>query len=393
MATYLHPGVYVEEVGSLAHPPVRVEPESIQVPPGGSVLTAEQSTAAFLGYAEDGPFGAPVRVADQQEYEMLFGAGDGVLAAAVRGYFDNGGRACVVGRLAPGDITAALLGDYDRRSGLAGLETLDEVATVCVPDLGAAWRDERVSTDGLRAAQTSVVAHCELMRDRIAVLDPPRGLSPRQLHTWRTDSGIDSAFAVLPYPWIKVLGADGDHLHALPPSGHLAGSYARLDASRGFHRAPANDPLTGAVDLETHLTRGELDFLSPLGVNCLLTAPGRGVVSWGARTLSWDPDQRQLRRRRLLNVLTRTIRASLAWAAFEPAREEAKWARIADDLRGLLYLHWRAGALDGDSPEEGFAVRCDRDTNPPESVDAGQVRAEVRLAVDPPVTLVVVCAN
>jgi uncharacterized protein len=393
VATYLHPGIFIEELYGSREPVRGVEPTSTRVPPGGSVLKAEQSTAAFLGYAEQGPVGEPVWIASWREYQRRFrdDRPPGVLAAAVEGYFDNGGRLCVVSRLDPdAPIVPAVHGEPGSRTGLAGLAAVGDVATVCAPDLATAVRDGRLDLDGLHAAQLGLVTHCELMGDRIAILDPPPGLGPEKIHSWRTERGIDSAYAVLPYPWIKIAGPDGDRLWTIPPSGHLAGSYARLDGIRGFHRAPANDPLTGVVDLETHLTGGELDLLCPLGVNCLMAAPGRGVVSWGARTLSADPARRQLRRRRLLNVLSRTIRGALAWTVFEPAADQAVWALTADRLRELFYLYWRAGALDGASPEEAFAVRCDRETNPADAIEAGVVTAEVVLATDPPASLLVI---
>jgi hypothetical protein len=388
---YASPGIFVEELGDSRAPIRGGEPASTRVPPGGSVLKAEQSVAAFLGYAGQGPVGEPVWITGWREYGRQFWTGEHVLDAVVEGYFANGGRVCVISRLDPGaPIGDAMVGEPGGRSGLAGLETLDEIATVCAPDLVVAVSQDRLGLEALRAAQLMMAAHCELTGDRIAILDPPPGLSPEGIRSWRTDWGLDSAYAVLPYPWIKTLGPDGDRLRALPPSGHLAGSYARLDGSRGFHRAPANDPLDGVVDVETHLTRNELDMLCPEGVNCLMSAPGRGVVSWGARTLSADPARRHLRRRRLLNVLTRTIRGALAWTVFEPARDEAVWMRMADDLEELLYLYWRAGAIDGTTVDEAFAVRCDRDTNPRDAVDAGVVVAEVTLNVDPQATLRVV---
>jgi hypothetical protein len=391
--TYLHPGVYVEELSGPVHPPIRrdgPEPSSTRVATRQFPLSAEQSVAAFLGFTEQGRVDEPVLVTSRQQFEQVFGGPlhDGHLAHAVAGFFGNGGRACQVLRLNSDNPDAELFIGGPHPTGLRAFELIEDIATVCLPDLVASRT--RIGPEAFRAVQLAMIAHCELMGDRIAVLDPPPGLGPQQIRDWRVQAGYDSQFAALYYPSIVLPDRTGS-LTPMPASGHLAGSYARNDALRGFHRAPANEPLDGVLDVDRYLTRGELDLLSPLGINALVPAPGRGVVGWGARTLSVDPARRQLGTRRLLNVLVRGIRAGLTWAVFESPTDRKVWARIEAELTELLYLFWRAGTLGGDSPGEAFFVKCDADTNPSESLDSGVVVADVQLALEGSAGLRVVC--
>jgi phage tail sheath protein FI len=234
-----------------------------------------------------------------------------------------------------------------------------------------------------------MIAHCELMGDRVAIIDPPPGLNAKQVRDWRQETaGYDSKYAALYYPWIKVFDPSSGKGRLMPPSGHVAGIWARSDAERGVHKAPANEIVRGVVDLGLQVTKGEQDLLNPLGVNCIRAFPGRGVRVWGARTLSSDPAWRYLNVRRYFNYLEESILIGTQWVVFEP-NDEALWARIRRNISAFLVTEWRDGALFGASPEEAFYVKCDAETNPAESVDLGRVVCEIGIAPVKPAEFVV----
>ncbi|MFE4372658.1 phage tail sheath family protein [Streptomyces sp. NPDC056835] len=281
------------------------------------------------------------------------------------------------------------VGDPDQRTGLGGLEAIDEVTMVAVPDLMSAFERGVLDRESVISVQQALISHCELMGDRIAILDAPPALSPQQIKGWRTETtGFDSKFATLYYPWIKVFDPATGRNTFVPPSGHIAGVWARNDASRGVHKAPANEVVRGAVALQTQLTKGEHDLLNPIGLNCIRAFPGRGIRVWGARTLASDHDWRYLNVRRLFNYLEESILTGTQWVVFEP-NDDALWARIRRTVSAFLVNEWRRGALFGLTPEEAFYVKCDRETNPPESIDAGQVICEIGVAPVKPAEFVV----
>ncbi|GAA3733017.1 phage tail sheath subtilisin-like domain-containing protein [Plantactinospora mayteni] len=281
------------------------------------------------------------------------------------------------------------VGDADARTGFGGLEAIDEVTMVAVPDLMSAYQRGRLGLDDVKAVQLAVISHCEQMGDRMAILDPPPELTARQVLTWRQgEAGYDSRFAALYYPWIKVFDpASGQH-RFMPPSGHVAGLWSRTDAERGVHKAPANDVLRGVIEVQNTVTKGEQDLLNPIGVNCIRTFPGRGIRVWGARTLSADPAWRYINVRRLFNYIEESILLGTQWAVFEP-NDERLWGTIRRNIAAFLTEEWRGGALFGSTAAEAFYVKCDRETNPPESVDLGRVVCEVGVSPVRPAEFVV----
>ncbi|MER7466656.1 phage tail sheath subtilisin-like domain-containing protein [Streptomyces sp. NPDC097981] len=285
--------------------------------------------------------------------------------------------------------TAQFIGDSADRTGFGGLEALDEVNMVAAPDLMAVYQQGLIDLEQVKAVQLGMVAHCELMGDRMAVLDPPPGLNARDIRKWRMDvAGYDSRYAALYYPWVKVFDPSSGQTKVVPPSGHMAGVWARNDAERGVHKAPANEIVRGAVDLELQITRGEQDLLNPVGVNCIRAFPGRGIRVWGARTLASDPAWRYLNVRRYFNYLEESILIGTQWVVFEP-NDQALWARIRRNISAFLVNEWRSGALFGQRPEDAFYVKCDAETNPAESVDLGRVVCEIGIAPVKPAEFVV----
>jgi phage tail sheath protein FI len=281
------------------------------------------------------------------------------------------------------------VGNVADRTGFSGLEAVDDVTMIAIPDLMSAYQRGTIDLDAVQAVQNAMITHCELMGDRMAILDPPPGLSPQQVKEWRMDkAGYESKYAALYYPWFTVLDPLTGTNIPVPPSGHMAGVWARNDDTRGVHKAPANEVVRGAVGLATQLTKGEHDTLNPIGVNCIRAFPGRGIRVWGARTLSSEAEWRYLNVRRLFNYLEESILNGTQWVVFEP-NDDALWARIRRTISAFLVNEWRKGALFGLTPDEAFYVKCDRETNPAEGIDAGQVVCEVGVAPVKPAEFVV----
>lgn len=493
MPSYLSPGVYVEEVEAGSRP----------------IEGVGTAVAAFVGFAEKGPFNTATLVSNWSQFTQAFG--DFVegyyLAQSVYGYFLNGGTTCYIVRIggardsapaglpsgaqaeiggyrvtakelppvsrrgeitvevadptgegAPGDRFTLLVkqngdvvethnvttkrtkdnvltvvreksnlitieeiagsaklekgtvvlreapapppapvevaaddfvGDVSDRTGFGGLESIDEVTMVAVPDLMGQYQRGAIDLDAVKAVQLGIIAHCELMGDRMAILDPPPGLSPQQVKQWRSDgAGYDSKYAALYYPWIDVLDQVTGTNIAVPPSGHMAGVWARTDSNRGVHKAPANEVVRGAVALPTQLTKAEQELLNPIGVNCIRSFSGRGIRVWGARTLASDKSWQYLNVRRLFNYLEESILGGTQWVVFEP-NDDALWARVRRTIGAFLTNEWRKGALFGLTPDEAFFVKCDRENNPAESIDAGQVICEVGIAPVKPAEFVI----
>jgi Bacteriophage tail sheath protein len=297
----------------------------------------------------------------------------------------GGGAEPIPSRLSTEDY----VGDPAERTGFGGLEAVDEITMVCVPDLLAAYQQGMIDLEAVQAVQQAMISHCELTGDRIAIIDPPPGLNAQQIKEWRQDkAGYDSKYAAMYWPWVKVFDPANGGNRYVPPSGHMAGIWSRNDDTRGVHKAPANEVIRGALALELQITKAEHDLLNPVGINCLRAFPGRGIRVWGARTLSSDPAWRYLSVRRLFNYLEESILDGTQWVVFEP-NDHALWAKIRRTIAAFLVNEWRKGALFGLTPAEAFYVKCDEETNPAEGIDAGQVVCEIGVAPVKPAEFVV----
>lgn len=319
-----YPGVYVEEGPG---------PRPIEGVP--------TSTAAFLGPTRKGPKRARP-ICSYIQFARVFGQ-SGPFARAVRAFFDNGGRQLVVARVTRGDYVAAL-------AALADCH----VAVVAAPGAG-------------EAAQRTLVAHCEAVRTRFAVLDAPKGADWRSLDPRATLA--DTPYAAYYFPWIETAAG------AVPPSGAVCGVYARTDV----WKAPAGEEISGATGLAVELNDAAQAVLNPRGVNAIRKFPGRGILVWGARTLSSDPQWKYVNVRRLLLFLEDSIDRGTRWAVFEP-NGEPLWARLRALVEQFLLILWRAGAFMGQTPKEAFFVRCDRGTMTQKDIDNGILIVEIGVA-------------
>lgn len=373
---YRTPGVHIESAG-----------ERIQ-----TLAAARTGVAAFLGSAQAG-LTEPIRFDSFEAYQQLCGASDGPLPLAIRGFFENGGEdawlipvATAGLRLDPEDFLGTRAGRGPQ--GLRMLERLDGADLVCAPEL--AWACQRfpgfAAPSDVAAVQQELAALCERMHDRFALLDALPGMPLAEAVAWRRQ--FDSSHCALYYPWLKVR-TGGEELVAVPPSGHVAGIYARADRQEGVHRSPANLPLEGVVDVERRLGKRERDHLFEHRVNGIHSFPGRGVRIWGARTLSSDPAFTQVNVRRLFILLRRSIETYAQWVVFEP-NEPGLWKRLTRTIDGFLHDLWRRGALVGDTAEQAWYVKCDEETNPPEEREAGRLLVEIGVAPVKPTEFIVV---
>jgi phage tail sheath protein FI len=282
------------------------------------------------------------------------------------------------------------VGDASDRTGIAGLEAIDEVRLLVCPDVMAGYDGSDDAKERVKMIQEAMVTHCESVKYRFAILDTPPGLNAQQAGEWRNTVNFDTSYAALYYPWIKIadFSGGGSTSKMVPPSGHMAGIYNRTDAERGVHKAPANEVVRGAIDLELMLSKQEQDTLNPIGVNCIRSFPGRGIRVWGGRTLSSDGSWRYINVRRLFIMTEASMDVGLQWVVFEP-NDRMLWARVRRDVTSFLRTLWLSGALFGSTPEEAFYVKCDDELNPPEIRDLGQLIIEVGMAPVKPAEFVI----
>jgi phage tail sheath protein FI len=402
MPSYLSPGVYVEEVPPLAQP----------------IAGVGTSTAAFIGYvaADTVQLPAPLKgqagkftaatinlatpakqaklITNWAEFVKYFGdlvgpeqtTGDPAAAAvaidngyrnlaqAVYGFFNNGGTRCYVVRVT---------GDADLGGALNALGPIDEIAILAIPG---------VTT---KAVQENLIDHAENLEDRVVILDGVQNPAEFKKDVIRGGTK-NSSYAALYFPWIKVFDPSeklmhpaGDGTISVAPSGHLAGIYARVDANRGVYKAPANESVRGALDVQFRLAKADQDGLNPGGVNVIRAFNGN-ITVWGARTLGGDDNGefKHVSTRRCFNLLRESIDKGTQFVVFEP-NSPALWQRIKRSVSDFLLGQWRAGALFGETPEKAFFVKCDAETNPPDVREQGQVITVIGVAIVKPAEFVI----
>lgn len=246
------------------------------------------------------------------------------------------------------------------------LKSYDEVALVAIPG----------ATDA--AVQQAIIAHCETMYDRFAILDAIKDSMPGNgIRDQLADVTSEKGFAALYYPWIIARNPLTGKDEYWPPSGHLTGIYARTDAKRGVHKAPANTNIRGALGLERLLTDAEQGPLNLMGINVLRVFPGQGQpLVWGARTTATDSNWQYINVRRLFLYLEESIEEGIRWAVFEP-NNLALWQKLKRTINEFLMRVWRDGALFGATAEEAFYVRIDEALNPPSTQALGRLYIEI----------------
>ncbi len=376
MPEYLAPGVYVEEIEIGAKP----------------IEGVSTSTAGFVGMAEKGPIDKPVLITSWGQFVETFGrytSESPYLAPAVFGFFTNGGSRCFVVRVKneaqDGDYVGADNGPGNR-TGLQAFKEIDEINIVCVPGVTS------------EVVQQAMITHCEGLKDRFCILDPEREADLDAVQAQKEKVVSERGYAALYFPWFKAAIETTETQNNttkvkliqdyVPPSGYVAGIYARTDMERGVHKAPANEIIRGALELKVSLTKGEQEILNPKGINCLRAFPGRGIRVWGARTTASDALWKYVNVRRLFLYLEESIEEGTQWVVFEP-NDEKLWARVKQSITEFLYRVWKDGALMGTTPEEAFFVKCDRTTMTQDDIDNGRLICLIGVAPVKPAEFVI----
>ncbi|MGH8609195.1 MAG: phage tail sheath family protein, partial [Gammaproteobacteria bacterium] len=324
------------------------------------------------------------------------------LTHAAYGFFKNGGTKLFVTRIRPLDKDKP--GSYNPEElnhALDAIASIDAVAIVATPGLydPAVW--------------DKLVAHCDNCEDRFAILDgkpecnadtdaKKMGINDETLDISSVEPPPRAKNAAFYIPYIEVvdpakqlqdpaLGIAQKYLGRtyVSPTGHIAGIYARVDEERGVHKAPANTPILGALNVRYYINKARQELLNPKGINCIRDMNGN-ITVWGARTIGGDAngEWKYISVRRFFLFLRESIDEGTQWCVFEP-NDPQLWGKIRRNVSAFLTNVWRNGALFGLTPQEAFYVKCDAELNPPEVRDLGMVVTEIGVAIVRPAEFVI----
>lgn len=276
--------------------------------------------------------------------------------------------------------------DSTTKTGLKALEDIDDISIVAAPGSTYQVGGDTSYDPHVAANLNLLIGHAERMHYRIAVLDSTNALSIQDVRAQRAK--IDSKYAAFYYPWVRVVDPITGKEADMPPSGFVAGIYARNDIERAVYKAPANEVVNGAVGFEQLLNKAQQDVLNPEGINCFRFFEGRGFRLWGARTASSDPEWKYVNLRRYFIYLEHSIDKGTQWAVFEPNGERL-WANVRRTVEDFLFNEWSMGALLGDKPEKAYFVKCDRTTMTQNDLDNGRLVCQVGVAALRPAEYVI----
>jgi phage tail sheath protein FI len=272
------------------------------------------------------------------------------------------------------------------KSGFAALADLDDIAIVAAP--GSTYLpklDDAYKSESETITRT-LINHCTQLRYRVAILDTPNDMLVSQVREYR--SSLDSAYAALYYPWLRVLDpVTGTEIN-LPPSGFVAGIWARNDTENGVHKAPANEVVRTALGLQVMLNKGQQDVLNPEGINCFRFFEGRGIRLWGARTISSDSEWKYVNVRRYFAYLEHSIDKGTQWVVFQ-SNGQPLWDKVKQMVNDFLFNEWKSERLLGSAPAEAYFVRCDRSTMTQNDLDNGRLICQIGVAPLKPAEFVV----
>ncbi len=272
------------------------------------------------------------------------------------------------------------------RTGLIGLAANEEVAIMVAPDAMRFYEREPGPAGEMKAqrVQDQMISICENQKDRFAILDIPQSKDIEWVRRWRRRT--DSSFCAYYWPWLRTVGSD-ERPRIMPPSGHLAGVYARRDQEEGVHHAAANLEVIGAQDVALRVTEDHIGMLNADAVNTFRIQ--RGVRPWGARTASSDPEWRYVPIRRLFIMLRRSLESGFAWSTFEPNNARTR-EEVTNRTTAFLSDLYVKGMLAGGNASQAFFVKCDAENNPPEMVDQGMLVCDVGVAPTTPAEFIMI---
>jgi phage tail sheath protein FI len=392
MPDSVSPGAYIE-------PSER--PHSIQGLP--------TSIAGFVGPTHSGPLVLPsAPLTGLVEFEQTYGGPQfmqfedasptpNFMWHAARAFFENGGTRLYVSRVfstgagsnsdgrrpTAADYAGAVDSVTGCKSGLMAFEEVEEISTIAAPGATFGYKD---NSPDANAVLNLLIAHAAQMRYRLAVLDSGDGQSLDEVQAVRAN--FDSRDAALYYPWVTIQDPLSGASLNLPPSGFVAGIYARTDLTRGVSKAPANEVIELAIGLQTILDDTQQDTLNQLGINTLRFFAGRGYRVWGARTITSDPEWKYVAIRRYFAYLEHSIDNGTQWVVFEP-NGEPLWATVRETISDFLFKEWRSGALMGNKPDEAYFVKCDRSTMTQNDIDNGRLIVLIGVAALRPAEFVI----
>ena len=311
---------------------------------------------------------APAKAAGITPYDLCAGVGEGMVLTL------EGGSDGSVLNVTPDAYIGADDGP-GKRTGLQAFQENGVVSVLAIPGVTAP------------EVQAALIGFCENRKSCFAILDVPMDLKKtNDVATFR--DMYDSTYAAMYHPWLQMFDAGAKRTDYFPPSGAMAGIYARSDNSRGVHKAPANEVVRGCTGLSCNYNVGEEDILNPIGVNLIRALPGQGIRVWGARTISSNGLWKYVNVRRLFIYIEESIKANTNWVVFEP-NSETLWSRVTRTIETFLATCWRDGALAGSSPEQAFFVECGPTTMTQDDIDNGRLICQIGIAPVKPAEFVI----
>ncbi len=271
----------------------------------------------------------------------------------------------------------------DAKTGLVSFEDLTDISIVAAPGATATYTS---NTDQVHAIINALITHAEYMKYRIAIIDAGKDQTISQVRAMRGQ--FDSSWAAFYYPWVTILDPITNQANNMPPSGFVAGIYARNDFNRAVYKAPANEVVNLAIRFERSINKAQQEILNPEGINCFRFFEGRGYRLWGARLMSSNPEWLYVNLRRYFAFVEQSIDQSTQWAVFEP-NGPVLWGNIQSTVSDFLFEQWQEGALLGDKATDAYFVRCDRSTMTQNDIDNGRMVCLIGIAVVRPAEFVI----
>lgn len=278
------------------------------------------------------------------------------------------------GPLARAQVSAPALAAT--RRGIYALDAIEDIINMALPDFA-----------GSVPVANDLIAWAEERKDRYIILETESDLSPQEAVDFRRYTlNANTSYAALYWPWVTVSDPNSGLAKNMPPSGFVAGVYARTDQDSNVGTAPAGlnrGRLNGAIGVEYEATFGQREILNPASVNCLVDTAQTGRAVWGARSLSLDGEWLYIQVRRLFMYVEKSVFLSTHWAVFEN-NGPALWARVRMSLNGFLLNLHNDGYFAGTTPEDSYRIVCDASNNPQSAIDSGLMTCDVYLAPNKP---------
>ncbi len=344
-----------------------------------TIAGVSTSVTAFVGYTQRGITNEPTQLFAYGDFERAFGGLhlDSPVSYAVQQFFQNGGLEAWVVRVA---ASAEIEGDEATKTGIHALDDVDLLNILCLPPLPGS------PDPGTAGLLTAAMAYCE-QRRAFLIVDLPEDVDTvAEARNWVVDPGrATSSNSAAYFPWVVLDDPLRDRPRAFPPSGMLAGLYARTDLEHGVWKSPAGTDaaLRGAQGLAYDLSDAENGMLNPLGLNAIRSFPTYGTVAWGARTLVGSDeaasDWKYIAVRRLALFLEQSLYRGTEWAVSEP-NDEPLWAQLRLNVGAFMQNLFRLGAFQGSSPRDAYFVKCDSETTTQSDIDLGVVNIVVGFA-------------